>query len=81
MFAHRTTSGTPVVLLDPVLSELYDDVVSERYIPSKHDCIGAKELMTHLSKGFADELYDMKPKIKGWAAEFGMLLTLRISLY
>jgi hypothetical protein len=25
--AHRCSSGTPVVLLDPVLSELYNDVV------------------------------------------------------
>ncbi len=72
VLAHRTVSGTPVVLLDPVLSELYDDIVSQRYTPSKHDCVGAKELMKHLSEGFADEVKDMQPKIKEWAAGFGM---------
>lgn len=64
-----------MVLLDPVLSELYDDIVSERYVPSKQDCVGAKELMKYLSEGFADEVKEMQPKIKEWATNFGVLLT------
>eukprot|EP00026_Physarum_polycephalum_P003947 Phypoly_transcript_03964.p2 GENE.Phypoly_transcript_03964~~Phypoly_transcript_03964.p2 ORF type:complete len:238 (+),score=33.86 Phypoly_transcript_03964:315-1028(+) len=65
---HRCNSGTPVVLLDPILSELYDDLVNKAYIPTSEDCKSAKELMKLLSEGFTDEVRDMQPKVKDWAS-------------
>jgi hypothetical protein len=56
------------VLLDPVLSELYNDLVNKAYIPTSEDCKSAKELMKLLSEGFTDELKDMQPKVKEWAS-------------
>ncbi len=66
--AHRCKSGTPVVLLDPILSELYDGIVNKVYIPTPNDCIAAKELMEILSKGFDAEAREMQLVIREWAA-------------
>jgi hypothetical protein len=68
--SHRCNSGTPVVLLDPVLSELYDDVVNKIYVPTAHDCKAVKELMAMLSEGFHDE-DRMQSIIKNWAVNLG----------
>ncbi len=67
MKVHRCNSGTPVVLLDPVLSELYTDLVDKTYIPTSKDCNAAAELMKLLSEGFKDEVSDMQPEVKNWA--------------
>jgi hypothetical protein len=72
--AHRCNSGTPIVLLDPVLSELYDDIVKKHYVPSRQDCISAKNLMQLLSAGFLNEVNDMQPAIKKWASDLGTLV-------
>lgn len=57
------------MLLGPVLSELYDDLVNKAYIPTSQDCRAAKELMGLLSEGFKDEVSDMQPKVKKLASE------------
>lgn len=57
------------MLLDPVLSELYDDLVNKAYIPTSQDCKAAKALMELLSEGFTDEVRDMQPKVKLWASQ------------
>eukprot|EP00026_Physarum_polycephalum_P006376 Phypoly_transcript_06418.p1 GENE.Phypoly_transcript_06418~~Phypoly_transcript_06418.p1 ORF type:complete len:436 (+),score=40.61 Phypoly_transcript_06418:399-1706(+) len=71
--AHRTTSDIPVVLLDSVLSDLYDDIVGKKYKPTPKDCTHAVTLMEGLSQGFDDEASMLK-FLLGWAETYGWTL-------
>ena len=70
--AHRTASEIPVVLLDSVLSDLYDDIVGKRYKPTPKDCAHAVTLMEKLSQGFDDEAA-MLQSLLCWAEAYGIL--------
>ncbi len=61
--AHRTTSDIPVVLLDTVLSDLYDDIVGKKYF--------ALTLMERLSRGFDEEANMVDFLIRDWARHYG----------
>ncbi len=71
--AHRTASEIPTVLLDPVLSDLYDDIVDRKYSPTPKDCTHALTLMERLSHGF-DEEANMLKFIMDWAEGYGIFL-------
>ncbi len=73
--AHRTASEIPVVLLDPVLSDLYNDIVDKRYNPTPKDCAHALTLMEKLSSGFDDEAHMLKYLMK-WAEGYGIFFVI-----
>jgi len=70
---HRPTSGTPIVLLDPVLSELYEDIIDKKYAPTPEDCRAAKSLIDRLSIGFDNEA-NMQQSVDKWAADYGIVM-------
>lgn len=71
--AHRTASDIPVVLLDPVLSDLYDDIVGKKYDPTHDDCTHALSLMERLSRGFDEEANMLEFLIKDWGQYYGIV--------
>lgn len=56
------------MLLDPVLSELYDGIVNKKYTPTSSDCTAAIELMNELSRGFENGS-EVQEFIDYWAAK------------
>jgi hypothetical protein len=69
--AHHTTSKIPVVLLDSVLSDLYDDIVGKWYKPTPKNCVHVVTLMERLSQGFDDEASILK-FLLSWVETYGM---------
>jgi hypothetical protein len=69
--AHHTTSEIALVLLDSVLSDLYNNIINKWYKPISKDCAHVVTLIERLSQGFDDEASILK-FLLDWVETYGM---------